>query len=303
MELKKTRRWLYISTGTWLVTTLALGVWWLYLVVKMAKILEVNKIPLQSNLYNMLRWEGLFFLCLLTILTITVFYLFYRDLKKSQAVQAFFASLTHELKTPLANIRMQSEILNEHSLLNKDINIQKNIQRLIQGSQELEQEFDKMLQLSRIEGMGPLNLHSVNLYRFLNSIKTDYSNGVIINIINKSEKSDVLVDDYALKVIINNLIQNSIKHNLKRPLNITFIVHLEGEEISLEYLEQTPHAFHGELKKLGSLFYKYDSHQGSGIGLYLIKKLMKQMKGRLDITIDDNYFLSFRLYFQGIMND
>lgn len=299
MELNKTRKWLYISTATWLVTTVALGGWWLYLVIKLAKTLEVNKIPLQTNLYRMLKWEGTFFFSLLTILTITVFYLFYRDLKKSQSIQAFFASLTHELKTPLTNIRMQSDIIKEQSIALKNSIIQNNVERLIQGSRELEQEFDKMLQLSRVERQGNLNLHSLNLVRFLNNLDSKTFKDLEIKIVNQAEKNDILVDDFALKVIINNLIQNSLKHNKTRPLVVTFKINEKNNKVTLTYSESTPEVFTGDTKKLGSLFYKWNSHQGSGIGLYLIKKLMVQMRGQFDINITKAGHLSFDLCFQG----
>ncbi len=306
MELNKfnrTRKWLYISTATWLATTLALGAWWLYLVLKLAKLLEVNKIPLQSNLYRMLKWEGLFFFCLLTLLTITVFYLFYRDLKKSQAIRAFFASLTHELKTPLANIRMQSEIIKEEFEDLKNDKLEKNVDRLIQGSRELEQEFDKMLQLSRTEDAGGLNLHSLNLVRYLKGFDVSNYDDVEIKVESKLANSDILADDYALKVILNNLIQNSLKHNPNRPLTITLIISDINNMICLNFTESTSIQFEGDADKLGTLFYKWNSHQGSGIGLYLIKRLMLQMGGEFKITKTPQEFLAFDLFFRSHRGD
>ncbi len=245
----------------------------------------------------MLKWEGLFFFCLLTLLTITVFYLFYRDLKKSQAIRAFFASLTHELKTPLASIRMQSEIIKEQFETIKNENIEKNVERLLRGSRELEQEFDKMLQLSRTEDVGKLNLHSLNLNRYLRSLEIPTGEDIKIIINNKAQNDDIRTDDYALKVILNNLIQNSLKHNSTRPLEIHFTINNEKKFVSLLYQESSPVEFTGDAQKLGLLFYKWNSHQGSGIGLYLIKRLMEQMGGHFQIKVSPQNHLSFKLNF------
>ena len=55
-------------------------------------------------------------------------------------------------------------------------------------------------------------------------------------------------------------------------------------------------SFTGDLNSLGNLFYKHNSPKGSGIGLYLVKNLMLQMKGRCEFLSQDS--LTIELYFQ-----
>ena len=45
----------------------------------------------------MLFWESLVFFALLLATTVLLFWLYWRDVKRARGLQAFFASLTHEL--------------------------------------------------------------------------------------------------------------------------------------------------------------------------------------------------------------
>jgi signal transduction histidine kinase len=47
---------------------------------------------------------------------------------------------------------------------------------------------------------------------------------------------------------------------------------------------------------LGELFYKHDSKKGTGIGLYLVKQLMKAQQGKLSFSQEGPlvFFLEFR---------
>jgi signal transduction histidine kinase len=54
--------------------------------------------------------------------------------------------------------------------------------------------------------------------------------------------------------------------------------------------------FNGDVSHLGELFYKHNSSKGSGIGLYLIKNLMRKMQGHFEIENNDR--LKFKLTFK-----
>ncbi|MCB9091668.1 MAG: HAMP domain-containing histidine kinase [Halobacteriovoraceae bacterium] len=299
MELRKIRKWLYATTIVWIVVMLSLGIWWTYLLTTMAEILEENQIALSfsANLYQMFKWEGIFFIILLVAISMMVFYLLHQDVKKSNALQAFFASLTHELKTPLANIRLQSEILGDQFKDDPEENIKKTIHRLTTGSYELEDQFDNMLQLSRLENSGTLNLESFNFNRFLKNIinSLPYSQ-MSVDYKSAPDNLDILADEFALKVIFRNLFQNTIRHNKSDEYKVEIQAQKHGDTLQVNYYDHG-RDFTGDPKKLGNLFYKHKSSQGSGIGLYIVNKLISQMGGRLEIQLI-NKKLHFKLFFR-----
>ena len=84
--------------------------------------------------------------------------------------------------------------------------------------------------------------------------------------------------------------ENTLLHGKGRKVQIGLMK--DNQTVKLEYNDGN--FFSGELDKVGKLFYKHAS-KGSGIGLYLIKRLMWQMNGYLKIK--NHSGISFLLTF------
>ena len=208
MELNRTPRWYYLILAFLGLLLLALGAWWLYLLSVFARMLG----PEQSRISTMLRWEGSTFILLLIIGATAIGVLYWRDLRKARALQALFASLTHELKTPLASMRLQAEVIrdliadesHDHDQLTALTT------RLIQDTSKFEHELDKGLQLSRIEGQGPLNLSPIDLSRFIKKLATKQSVTVEVQ-----GNAMVMADAIALHMLFRNHKKNSTHQSRK----------------------------------------------------------------------------------------
>lgn len=262
--MKRNNLLLWVSVTT-LFFVLVLGVWWLYLLSKLG-----------NNLNKMIVWEGITFFILLVLSLSGFLVLYLRDSRKNKTMAAFFSSLTHELKTPLASIRLQTEVMAELLESIKDPKFQRISQRLIEDTQKLEIQMDKILQLSRMELGGNLNPTSIELDKFITRMFSTWASNLELNIKSDIEGCTVLADEFALELIFKNLIENTNRHSKTKKVDIT-IRKGSSEEIELIYNDFG--SFQGDPKKLATLFYKHNSSKGSGIGLYLIKKLMKAMKG------------------------
>lgn len=271
-----------------------LGSWWLVLVFRLADQLKAINSPLsQSRLVNMIQWEGATFLILVILLTGVILYIYFQDNKKTSALQAFFSSLTHELKTPLASMRLQSEVIqdyiNELSLSNKEKEkITKYSNRLLHDSMRLENQLDTHLQLSRVERDAILNLNQIDLADFTQSEIKRYQDQLPIKFHGSDNKCLVRVDDFALKTIIRNLIENSLRHAKTQELLVTIELIEATENYSLKFSDNGS-SYQGPQAPLGTLFFKHNSPSGSGIGLYLIKKLTTQMKGQFQVSTNPSF--------------
>ncbi len=103
-------------------------------------------------------------------------------------------------------------------------------------------------------------------------------------------------EERSLQLIFKNLFQNTLRHHSGQHKIIELKLSKKiGGQISLIYTDHGE-PFSGDASRLGQLFYRHHSKKGSGIGLYLIKQLMKAMKGKL--VIDSNAELLFELCFQ-----
>ena len=304
MELTRFRREYYFLILIPVGILLLLGSWWLYLVFKLASRLnELNHPLMDGNLIKMVKWEGATFIALLFILTIALFWIYVLDFKRSRSMQAFFASLTHELKSPLASINLQAQVLKDalESIgipEDKRARLEKYMKRLEIESTRLEDQLDNHLQLSRIERDAPLNMRSIHLKSFLQN-QIDRYDGQISSTIEVSPELSILGDDYAVQIIFRNLIENSLKHNPQTKPNIILIAQNFEGKIVISYNDNGAE-FTGDLASLGTLFFKHNSPQGTGIGLYLIKQLMKKMDGAFRIESDPG--LIFKLHFKSGVN-
>lgn len=286
MELNKTRRWFYGLTLLWVLMLLGLGSWWLFLVFKLHSTLSGLHLPelgSQERFLNMMRWEGSFFFIFLVLLGGSLFYMYFRDMRKTKAMQAFFASLSHELKTPLASMRLQVEVIkdliedesHDHAQLSNLAG------RLVEDSAKLESELEKSLQLSRIEQEGTMTLVPVSLERYLKRYAQRLSESLTIDLEIQDEAREVLADELALNVIFRNLFENTLRHNPESK-RVLISTQKSGEIVELIY-DDFGKKFLGNTSSLGELFYKFNSSKGSGIGLYLIKNLMRKMQGDFEI--------------------
>lgn len=275
MELKSRKLLIYLS-ALWLTMIILLGLWWLFLIVTISEELE-------RDMLNMATWEGAAFLLLLLCLSLTLFYFYLQDLKKNQSLGSFFASLTHELKTPLASMRLQAEVIKETLQADtpqKTQRLQTLSTRLIEDAERLEDELDKLLQLSRMERGGGLNREKVLLAEFFEHFNRKLREKVILDISGNTEQ-EIWGDEFALNLVLRNLVDNSLKHAKSRHIKITLEEH--AKTIQMHYDDQGM-AYLGNLQHLGKLFYKAAHSQGQGIGLYLSKMLMNKMEGKLEMS-------------------
>ena len=220
-------------------------------------------------------------------------YIYFQDHKKTKSLQAFFSSLTHELKTPLASIKLQTQVLDdfisEGNFPDKDKEkISKYTKRLLSDAVRLEDQLDNHLQLSRVERKALLSLSSINICTFLDKETKRYNESIEFEILNSTNTPIYIhADDFALRTILRNLIDNSIKHVKSTPIKAEFKIIPHSSHVKI-YYQDNGDFFCGQVSHLGRLFYKHNSPKGSGIGIYLIKSLMEKMGGLFEIKQSKN---------------
>lgn len=299
MELNRTRRWFYFLTLLWVLMLLGLGSWWLYLVFKLHSTLSGFNLPelgSQSRFLNMMKWEGSFFFIFLVLLGGSLITMYVRDMRKTKALQAFFASLSHELKTPLASMRLQAEVIKD--LIGDEAHSHEQLsnltKRLVEDTYKLEGELEKSLQLSRIEQDGTLTLAPISLERYLKRHQQKPPEPLQLELDIEKKAQEVMADELAMNVIFRNLFENTLRHNPKAK-KILIKAERRGNMVDITY-DDFGEKFQGRHRELGNLFYKHNSIKGSGIGLYLIKNLMRKMNGGFEIL--DRERLKFKLCFK-----
>lgn len=198
-----------------------------------------------------------------------------------QNLKQFTEDVSHEMQTPLAIIQAKIDnIINEHSINDKQFeqvsSIQKDIQRLKQLNQ-------RITLLTKIDNNQFIKIEDVNLTKLLKE-KIENFKEMEIDYISLHSKKDIFVsmDFYLADILINNLISNAIKHSGPEK-NISIIAENNSLVIS-NYGQQA--LIHPE--KLFLRFYREaNSMKSTGLGLAIVKKICDLYKFDLSYSFAD----------------
>ncbi|HNO25505.1 MAG TPA: HAMP domain-containing sensor histidine kinase, partial [Leptospiraceae bacterium] len=174
----------------------------------------------------------------------------------------------HEIKTPLASLRLQAESLQD-SLKNKRDKIL--AERLIRNTERLELQMENAIFLSSLDRKNHLYIENINIYNFFQSLSFGYREVRI----QAEQESSVRADRRALEIIFRNSIENSIQHGKASEV----ILGCQTEKgRTVLFIEDNGLGFQGDWKRLGQLFYRHRSGSGTGIGIYIMKILAKKIQ-------------------------
>jgi signal transduction histidine kinase len=283
-------RWVAAVVALWLLLLLALAGWWTILLYSKAKQIEALQVQLgqQSSVVAdtrlMLVGESAFFLLLILALSAGLAWLYLREHQRARAMQAFFASVTHELRTPLTSIRLQAEAIAEGG---QRAELAK---RLLQDSHRLEAEIDNTLELARIEGGGSLSEQAVPLLGWLERLvveaRANYGERLRCSVDAPADLPAVLADAAALQIVMRNLLENSVRHSGRDPVQVQLTARVASGQVLLRCADDGRGPTRPG-RSLGQLFARGSDSPGSGIGLYLVRTLMQRMGGRVEFRAGD----------------
>ncbi|HMD58478.1 MAG TPA: HAMP domain-containing sensor histidine kinase [Steroidobacteraceae bacterium] len=274
--------------ASWLVLVLALATWWTTLIFRQAqRIAELEAQNGQSSgsvaeqwarTRLMLAGESSVFLLLLLGLSALLVWLYWRESLRARSMQAFFAGVTHELRTPLTSMRLQAEAIAEGD---QRVELAR---RLLEDSHRLESQIDKTLELARIEGGGPLAEQEIPLRgwieRTVDTIAAAYGPQLSVQVSLDGEIAPIQADAAAVQMIFRNLIENSARHAGVDPVKIELHVSQSGPQVRVLYQDNGVGSS-ADPQRLGTLFGRGASSVGVGVGLYLVRALMRRMGGEV----------------------
>lgn len=265
----------------WLVFTVVFAGWWIHFsqdhVDLLAK-LQPDQIEHWESQKRMIFWEGTSWMVLLVLGGVALIALVQRERGRVQRIREFFASFSHEVKTSLASLRLQAEALKESTPTSNPI-----LDRLIGDTVRLQLQLENSLFLSSQDSLR-LYPQSLSLDKITERLREQWPTVKI----NLERDCHMQGDERALRTILSNLVQNSIVHGQATQIDLKV---RESQVGQLEIdVRDNGSGFQGSTSALGNLFYRPKSTSGSGLGLYICRLLLKNMKGDLIIEPHDHGF-------------
>lgn len=297
----RTLRLLIVFHSAWVILMVGLAAWWGVLLRRTAR--SAAELQLSAGIaaeavasdlerFNrMISWEAATFATLFALSSAVLIFFYVREQKRARSLQTFFATFTHELKTPLTGIRLQSEAIEDHVLSTSggSLQLQTWARRLSEDVERLESQVERTLELARVEGGGGLWIKPVSLDLWMEDLSK-----LKFDVAAKKSLPSILADRSALEIIAKNIFENAKRYSSSAPSQVQVTV-IDGEgkvEILFRHLnsnlDQIPN-------QLGTLFQRGHQSKGSGIGLYLIRALARSMGGDAKFYADSAFCVSLVL--------
>jgi two-component system sensor histidine kinase CiaH len=233
--------------------------------------------------------EGITFLALILVGAVYVYRATRRQLKFSSQQQNFMMAITHELKTPIAVAQLNLETLQKRKLA--EDKQQKLIANTLQEANRLNTLCNNILFTSQLDAGGySVNFQELNLTDIVETCVDDCKSRFPERVITEAIEENRLMqgDPFLLQMLVNNLLENALKYSPKNmPIHVSLSFAANKNVLSIADLGQG--IADQEKKKVFDKFYRSGSEntrkaQGTGLGLYLCKKIAETHNGYISVT-------------------
>jgi two-component system, OmpR family, sensor histidine kinase SenX3 len=244
----------------------------------------------------LLGWRNpilLFFGVLLVLVVIagvvlnTVFLV--REIRRNAQHDAFINAVTHELKTPVASIRLYLETLQTRAV--DESKRQEFYSTMLEDSDRLANTIEQVLRTGRVGQMDrALNLSGVNfsaivedclsraqrLYRLPEDALSYHTAAPIT----------IEADPDEVRAAVSNLIDNAVKYSGKEGRVTVTTENKNDEFVMLRVTDNGPGIPKTELKQIFKRFYRVSGPiatrvKGTGLGLFIVRSVAKRHGGRV----------------------
>ena len=263
----------------------------------------------QEHSRNFIKYtsEGTTFLLLILVGAAFVYRSVRRHFLLQQQQQNFMMAVTHELKTPISVARLNLETLQKHQL---DTEKQRKLLRMtLEETERLNTLTNNILISAQLEGgrytTSKEELDLSDLFKdCIHNFIQRYPERKFVESVEND--MDVNGDPLLLQLLINNLLENAIKYSPKET-PITCVLNQHSGKIDLQIVDEGPGIPHTEKKNVFKKFYRLGDEttrktQGTGLGLYLCKKIAEDHDAEISVKDNPHGGSSFIVSFKGDIN-
>lgn len=204
----------------------------------------------------------------------------------------FLLSITHELKSPIASIRLVLETFLKRKL--KPEQIERFGKNAIKDSERLNELVNNLLFAAKLESAYQPLLEPLHLNELVSDLVDSLSEKFPKVIFSKNIQNDVSTiegDRMGMVSIVTNLIENAVKYNFTSQPKIGIDLREENGKLNLEITDNGIGISDKNKKKIFERFYRVGNEdtrktKGTGLGLYIVSQIVKAHQGK--ITVVDN---------------
>lgn len=211
-----------------------------------------------------------------------------REIRRNEQHDAFINAVTHELKTPVASIRLYLETLLTRTV---DDSQRKEFYRImLDDNTRLLTTIEQVLRTgrlghsSRVAHSAPVDLNSL-IEECLARARTFHNLSTDSLVFRSGPVVKVLGDPEELRAAVSNLIDNAVKYSGNDVKVIAQTDQLDDGNILVRVKDQGIGIPKGELRRIFKRFYRIPGPiaarlKGTGLGLFIVRAVAKRHGGR-----------------------
>jgi signal transduction histidine kinase len=259
--------------------------------VALAAALNVGWILLNWREVAMMILGGIFFIVIIAGVALNTIFLV-REIRRNEQHDSFINAVTHELKTPIASIRLYLETLQTREV--DEAKRREFYQIMLDDNDRLLRTVEQVLRASRTGhgrhhiqqspiDLGALAQECVELARtrtHLNENSLRYAESL-----DEGERALVRGDADELRAAVSNLIDNAIKYS-DGEVNVAVEVAVtNGGRVAVRVADRGAGIPRGELEQIFKRFYRVTRRgvsrvKGTGLGLFIVRSVVSKHGGK-----------------------
>lgn len=266
------------------VVVLILGI----TLIALAVALNVGWVLLNLREVAVLVFGVIFFALIITGLTLNMIFLI-REIRRNEQQDAFLNAVTHELKTPIASIRLYLETLKTREVTEEKR--KEFYEVMLSDSNRLLTTVEQVLQASRTKDRNRLlNISEIELGKLLKEciaiIKSRYNLNDEIKLI-EAAKNIVISGDYAeLQTVLTNILDNAVKYSKDEIKILVKLTEFNKKFTEILIKDSGVGIAPNQLKRVFNRFYRVPNistqkAKGTGLGLYISRSIIKKHGGNI----------------------
>ncbi len=257
--------------------------------ITLAVALNVGWILLNLREVALLVFGIVFFAVIITGLVLNTIFLV-REIRRNEQQDAFLNAMTHELKTPIASIKLYLETLKSREVAPEKRSEFYDV--MLADSNRLLGTVEQVLQASRTrEKHRMLNLSEFSLNDLLAetvaTIETNFKlDPAVIKFTPSTEDVPLYADRAEIGIVFSNLLDNAVKYSADDPKVTVRVKNSNEKRVEILIKDNGIGLNPGELKRVFKRFYRVvngdtRTRKGTGLGLSIVESIVKKHGGRI----------------------
>jgi two-component system, chemotaxis family, CheB/CheR fusion protein len=216
-------------------------------------------------------------------------------------LDSFIYSASHDLRAPISNMEgLLNTLIKDFSADNDEI--KPVFDMLRQSIDRLKKTINELTEISKIQKSIEEDVQNINLLELYNEVLFNVNDLIVKN----NPKIEVDFKDYPeirfsrknMRSVLYNLISNAIKYRSSKRQPEIFIKSSKVDNFILLRIQDNGLGIKQENKeRIFSMFKRFHDHvDGTGIGLYIVKRIIDNAGGRIELESEIDKGSIFKIY-------